>query len=222
MRIHSSTLVCALLVIAAGAPACSSDKGGGGTFSTGIPRSTVIGSLTPSQAQQVCQASGSYFAGNIAADGECKGEGFGAALFTAGFDSTATDTDLQNACSSAQSLCEKGGSQPLDAGTSSTSSCTPPPSDCTATIGEYEDCLNDAHALLVKETASIPACNTLTRSELKAAATPTDGGGASVTSPPSCTALQAKCPSLNTGSGASISSGALGPVGDDAGTINNN
>ncbi|HTA90456.1 MAG TPA: hypothetical protein VK745_12795 [Polyangiaceae bacterium] len=162
----------------------SSTSGGAsytvGPFTTSLPASTSLGSLTSAQATQLCTQLDSYL--NSITTYECEL----IAVVEAG---TATsDAAAQTMCQTLESACSATGT--------TTDSCTAPGSSCMATVGDLEGCLNDTTATL--KSAAVPACATLTLAQAQALAISfageADGGPAE---PTSCTSFAAKCPDSN-------------------------
>jgi hypothetical protein len=191
-----TALTCALgLCIAAVLGGCSSDNGGSG-FSTGLPKSESLGGLNGSDAQKVCDAFQNFSGSVIPKSSECKLVGISAATYAA-FTGTATDADLQKACSDAVTKCEQNPPQTshVDAGAMQ---CTPPSSNCKATVGDLEACMNDVKTAASQAYANVPDCSSLKASEFKT----TDGGLPSstfiphYTPPASCQSFAQKCPEL--------------------------
>ena len=71
-----------------------------------------------------------------------------------------------------------------------TETCTKPDASCTATVAEYDTCVNDTIKGLSDAENALPTCDKLTLAFLAMT-----GDGALTETPASCTALQAKCPS---------------------------
>jgi hypothetical protein len=118
--------------------------------------------------------------------------------------SLAATTDVaRTQCKTAYNACvaklgtSSGGS--ADGGTSTTS-CKMPPASCTATVGEFETCLNDSSAAYDKLQLTLPSCD-----ELHLPLMIDSSVGSSVTEPASCTKLNSECPDVS--SGGSSSSG---------------
>jgi hypothetical protein len=87
------------------------------------------------------------------------------------------------ACKSVYDSC-------IAAPTTVTESCTKPDASCTATVSEYEACVNDTIKALGEAEKAVPACDQLTLALLAMS-----GDSMLTESPASCTALDAKCPS---------------------------
>ena len=174
-------------------PACGGDDGstssGPGALSTGLPKDEVVGSFSDADAQQFCRAVGDYVAKdpNVRA-AECRLGGLGAAAGAAFFGS-ATDADVQKACSNFEAACLSA-SQNADAGTSS---CHKPTGTCTTTVSEFEACLSDSLSALEGAVAQVPSCSSLKVADVTPGTS--DGGGAAkVQDPASCAVVRQKCP----------------------------
>jgi hypothetical protein len=131
-----------------------------------------LGALTPGEAAHVCEeASPSLRAVS------CNLAGFISASYSAAYDTSLTDAQLQAACSAAASACQSQLAQPDCSGISR------PPGSCMATVGEYFACLDDTVAL-------VPDCSATTRAMLT-------GTGPNLTKPATCQTLALKCPGLD-------------------------
>jgi hypothetical protein len=68
--------------------------------------------------------------------------------------------------------------------------------DCSATVGEAEQCLKDGVARRRDEAAKIPSCATVTLEEARDVAGTTSMGEAEILALPSCQNFNVKCPGL--------------------------
>jgi hypothetical protein len=166
---------------AGGAPAST------GPFTTSVPASTPLGSLTPDQLTQICSDVKKYVdstLGAAATNYECQTFAVIAAV-------TATsDAAAEAACKASLSTCT-----PVQNGTAT---CDASPSTCTATVGEATTCFNDLNTSLQAAAAALPSCNGLTVAKANAALTAlSSDGGSPLSDPPSCTKLDAECPGSN-------------------------
>jgi hypothetical protein len=70
--------------------------------------------------------------------------------------STATDAELQAACSQTSTIC-----------LTTTPNCpVPAPADCTATVGELTACANDVAAQTHLLASKVPACSGINRADI--------------------------------------------------------
>ena len=157
---------------------------------TSVPGSKSLATLTPADLTQICTDTGAYYSRNVTKADACKIAGFTAAALVFAFNSAATDTDLQTACSDAVTSCN---SSSADGGTTTTCSVGDT-STCaaTATVDEYSKCVTDAVAAQKASFAAIPACSSITVASLS-----TDGGTGTTSNPPaSCAMLMTDCPGV--------------------------
>jgi hypothetical protein len=183
------------------AEACgsSSSTGGGGgssgaSFSTSVPSSTSLSSLSSAQVQALCSDLAN-FENNLlqnSQDGLCKITG----LISAGFANPQTDADARTACQAGYDACKMadagGGS---NGGGVNVMDCTSntAPANCTATVGDVTACENASASQLSTELSQVPSCSTLTLAQLNGqSGSPAGDGG----EPPACTTLDNKCPTL--------------------------
>jgi len=163
---------------AGGAPATNS-----GSFSSGLPEDKQLGALTDAEAEALCKRIEGYFAddttvGKNVDEFLCR---FTSAL-TALFAAPETDAALQSSCKSLYASC-------IASPTMSSGTCEKPDATCTATVAEYEACMNDQLALLNQLGSAVPSCDQIT---LSSSSTLLSGVGEA---PASCQTLEAKCPS---------------------------
>jgi hypothetical protein len=167
---------------------CGGNSGGGGGshFSTSVSGSTPVASLTPAQQAQIC-SDAQGFAKSISAD-VCKAEGILAAAELSLTNSSASNADLQAACTAASADCTNG---VADAGTGQCDFSSFQSASCTATVAQLSACLNDTGAAEDQAVAKLPSCSSLTTQNLNA--TLDQDAGAS-SSPASCVAFDNACP----------------------------
>jgi hypothetical protein len=167
-----------------GAVAC-----GGTSYDSGVDDSKQVKDLDASDAAAICAAaeetSKSFFEDHKG--GLCKFAGVFAA-FGGG----------EAACEAAVTECEK-----QEPDTTSDASCEPIVADCDATVGEVEACFNDSLEVVGSffDELDSKSCGELLADSSESSL--------DITEPASCTALAAKCPSLefgNVGVGTSTSS----------------
>jgi hypothetical protein len=160
------------------------------TFTTALAATTPLGQISSAQLTTLCTDLESY--GMTVANSAsfkptyCKLVGLGAGSLAIG--PNATDATVQQACSTALADCTS--SDPVQIQHLGCS--VRPSSGCTATVGQYATCLDDAIAADVAASASLPACSSLTVSMLRG-----DGGTTTgfVPAPASCMTFGAACPS---------------------------
>jgi hypothetical protein len=105
-------------------------------------------------------------------------------LLAALLSSEQTDAGLQAACQTAFDECS------TSAGMATVMCDSKPSSACTATVGEYEKCLNDDVAQIQTLSAQIPMCKDLTAAKLDASTAAIE----EQMEPASCTVVDMKCP----------------------------
>ena len=177
-------------VAAAGSGGASGEtawNAGGATsvFSTTVPGAAVLGDLSDADYQSLCSddeatanASGVAL---IVNELSCRFNGIVAAVRA----SSNTDAELQAACHSVYDVCIKAISM-------AAWMCAKKPSAaCLATVAEYEACLTGTMAELNVELAIVTRCDDLTQANLSTA---TNIGNGATAEPPSCVAVDHKCP----------------------------
>jgi hypothetical protein len=171
--------------------ACGDD--GNGKLSTGVDKNRPLGMTTPGEAEQICRSTETWatkaFAGSKQKEQVCKISGlFVVGVSALGPDAAATtDAQLQAACKTTRDQCLAGASA-ADPGVNP-AMCTGAgfPADCTATVAEYEACVNDMPPFIDSTAATLPACETVNRLSLLSLL-------ALVNSvPASCRTFQMKC-----------------------------
>jgi hypothetical protein len=183
MRARHATVVLGLtLGLAAGA--CNEDEPD--VFSTGVRGDKPLGTVTPEEAQSVCQATQDWTRRAIAEEkqrlltcrvsavlaaglgslggggmpgtgGGMPGAGGAGGLPGLGGDPTA----LRMACQATYDSCLMAAA-PQPGASATPAMCNAFPAGCTATVAEYEFCLNDIPAFVDRTIPMIPACDTLT------------------------------------------------------------
>lgn len=168
-----------------GSPSGGSNNGNnGGGFDSGLPDDQTLGSLSPSDAQALCDKFDAYFSkGSVATslhELNCRMAG----IFGVVFAMPQSDADAQAACKALYDEC-------VTAPAETTSQCTAPDATCMATAGELEQCLNDSVDALEQASSAIPSCDKLKLADLSAS--PSDMGMQPAESA-ACTAVETKCP----------------------------
>ncbi|HEY4156577.1 MAG TPA: hypothetical protein VGM29_00710 [Polyangiaceae bacterium] len=187
----------------------SQSGGGPGAFTTGIPSSTPLASLSPAQATELCQETGQYLTNSGGVPIICKLLAVETTLLS-GLGGQMSDMQLQQQCTMQEMQCSTSPPQMSDC-----SNKQAEPSTCTATIADYQACLNQVPGVLSALSASLPACSALTA----ASSTQLLTGLGTLMQPAACTTLDAKCPGADPlgGSMSSTSSGSAGAGGATAG-----
>ena len=176
---------------------------GGGSSSTTVSGSKTLGSLTPSEATQLCKDTSTYFGQNISQATLCKEAGLGYAVSS----SAPTDAQLQKNCSSQEATCLQGGP--------AVANCTSITANCGATVAQYLACIADRAADFNQQVSALASCATVTLSDLAAVWV-----FMSAALPASCTTVTDQCPTLDIPSplpGTGSSGGAGGGSGGSAG-----
>jgi hypothetical protein len=183
--------------VAAGALGCGgSEAGQDATFKTVIASERILGSLSSSEQALLCEELDGYASSLRASLGgdACKVSGLLEADVVAGGESAASDADLRAACTTAYDACTAalgtgdGGVAPPACDLSRLDA-----TNCGATVSDLIACIDDAEARFRALYGGLPGCGEVTRADVDAALTLDCR-----TLPPSCAALQAKCPSLVT------------------------
>jgi hypothetical protein len=152
-------------------------------FSIGIPADKGLGTLDSTQAAQMCTAADSYLDGK-AQRASCKFGAVGTAV-TRGI----SNDDARRICRIYLDAClTMPAADVID-----TLNCKAPDASCTATVGEYEACLNDVASEYDRRIASLSGCDglILSRSALPAITL------LPPQLPSSCSALTSECPTIH-------------------------
>jgi len=175
-----------LVLTLVGALPAACGGGSGELFQTSIPGNTPLGTLSGSQATELCNDETRFAQQSSLEMDACHEAAFLTVALTASFSPDMTDAELQAACTSAYTSCLHP-----DGGAGATQTCMAPPANCTATVSQLAACLDDDAAATRALAAQLPDCGSITRASLTA----NDGGTASsaTSSPASCQTLQEKC-----------------------------
>ena len=180
------TAVCAVLGAVALVVGCGGSDGGGGggasTFSSSVPGSAMIGSLSASDQQKLCGELESFESSSGFKSAEVKVSCGLAGILAATFAPDQTDAGIQAACKMAYDECANA---PPDASQCDLSTT------CTATVSELTACLNADVATF--NSISVPSCASLTAATLKDA-TSASGAAAQPAQPAACMTVETKCP----------------------------
>ncbi len=159
------------------APACggssTSHDTSPGKFSSGLPATAPLESLSQTDAQKLCDAEQSY-------GGTCIAVGNTQAALSVVFGVPTDNASLQKVCSDAETKCESATGDTSDAGTNA---CRKSVSGCAATVSDLEACLN-----------SYAACDSITATDFTNAG---DGGPVAAiagVSTAACNTLLKECP----------------------------
>lgn len=170
----------------------TSDGGGGGAsgssvFSSSIPGSESLGSLSDGDKQKLCTELASFKGSESFQSAEINVSCGAAGIFSAAMATDQTDAGLQVACKSAHDQC----ATMISSAAADASKCMPPDATCSATVSELSACLNEMVAAF--DALQVPGCDTLTAASLKDSSTAAQGAS-QAKGPGSCTTFQAKCP----------------------------
>jgi hypothetical protein len=169
--------------------ACGDD--GPGRLSTGVDGTKPLGMVTPAEADQICKRSQTWIAKAVAEDKQrqlgCRVAGLVAAVAGSGLGGGGGgggDAQLQAACKMASDTCLM-----MAPTTNPTmpASCQSFPAGCTATVAEYEACLNDIPPTVDMTLTALPTCDKVTTLGLLSLA------GLANSIPMSCRTFQMKC-----------------------------
>ena len=168
---------------------CGDDKPSG--FHTGVDGSKPLGTATPQEAEQICKSTDTWARAQLAESKRreltCRIGAIAAASsgLLGGAGAMVPPMQLQTMCRSTLDQCLAAGSAPPS--TPSTATCPSFPASCTATVAEYEACLNDVPPFVDKTASMLPTCETLNPLSLLALASLVS------TLPQSCQTFQMKC-----------------------------
>jgi hypothetical protein len=165
--------------------------GGSSGRPTNLPPTTKLMSLTPSQQTQICNDFANYSLHNISMANFCKYAGVFTADDVLAADSTTPDTTLKDACAQAVTECNASAPDTSSGGTCDFSGVATCSAD--ATIADFNACVSDEVAAQDAAFASLPPCQTITKSWLDANG---DTAG-QISLPASCISLAAKCPGIS-------------------------
>jgi hypothetical protein len=182
------TWLLALMMAPLLAVACGDDKPSG--FHTGVPGDKPLGMATPQEAQQICQTTETWARAQLAETKQrelaCRIGAIGAAaggLLGAG-GATVMPMEAQTTCRTVLDQCLAAGPPSAMPGMTM---CQAFPPSCTATVAEYEACLNDVPPFVDKTADNLPSCEGLNPLSLLALASLIS------TVPASCQTFQMKC-----------------------------
>jgi hypothetical protein len=189
-------------IVLGGLAACGGgSRGGSTTFTTSVPGSTPLNQVSGTQLTTLCNDVYKYvtavdenvFANQTLKQGKCTALGYDAAFAA----NATTDAELQSACSMEYNQCLQYTLSPGPPTCFKT-----PPASCTATVSQYEACLNDVVVAAEAILGSLPSCSSLTISTLSAdasqagysaGATSGPASWAVTSGPASCATFSAAC-----------------------------
>ena len=183
--IHSSVLL-GLMAGLLGTIACDDDDPT--KLSTGVDSNKPIGTVTPPEAEQICKSTEAWARRAIAEAKQkeltCRIGALVVAAGSLGAGGAVAEAELRMACQTSFDQC-------MMAAVPTTGSVAPTcqgfPAGCTATVAEYEACLNDVPPFVDRTIMNLPPCETLTRLSLISLL------GLASTLPPTCQTFQMKC-----------------------------
>lgn len=178
------------LVLGAGLVLAACGDDGPGRLSTGVDTNKPIGTVTPQEADQICKSTQTWAkqaiaeakqreltcrvtALALAAGGAFAGGGMGA-----------NEAQLRMTCQTSFDQCMMA---PVPTSSTVPAMCQSFPATCTATVAEYEACLNDMPPFVDKTLETLPKCETLTQLGLLSLL------GLQSTLPATCQTFQTKC-----------------------------
>jgi hypothetical protein len=167
---------------------CGDDKPS--RLSTGVDGSKPLGGTTPAEADAICKSTQTWAKQAFAAEKQkeltCRISSIGvaAAGTLAGGGQAGNDAQLRMACKTAYDQCMTA---PATDPSSNPAMCQGFPSSCTATVAEYEACLNDVPPFVDQTVAMLPTCETVSQLSLLSLLAVAN------TLPPSCKTFQMKC-----------------------------
>jgi hypothetical protein len=190
MKLARASLLLALVTGSLpGLTGCGDDKPAG--LSTGVDGSKPIGMVTPTEADRICKSTEAWAKRAIAEDKQkqlfCRITALAAAAgggLGGGGTGAASDTQLRMTCQSSLDQCMMISTP---AGGTASPMCQSFPASCTATVAEYEACLNDVPPFVDRTIAALPRCDSLTQLSLLSLLALT------TTLPPTCQTFQMKC-----------------------------
>ena len=182
--IHASVLL-GLVAGLLGTIACDDDPS---KLSTGVDGSKAVGTVTPSEAEQICKSTETWAKRAIAEAKQkeltCRIGALVVAAGGLGGSTPSPEAQLRMACQTSFDQCMMAAFP--DAG-SVAPMCQSFPAGCTATVAEYEACLNDVPQFVDRTIMNLPRCETLTQLSLISLL------GLASTLPPTCQTFQMKC-----------------------------
>ena len=179
-------------------PAACEGSGGMVMFRTSVSSDRPLNGLSSEEIATLCMGLVNFASTSGLKGDECRLTGFVTASTEASSIPTATDAELQSACSGISTSC-----------LTTVSNCPlPTPADCTASVADLVACANDSAAQTHLLASQVPACSGIDRTAIGANSSI---GTDSAHQPASCQSYEAKC------SGGSSADGSAG-LSDGGGT----
>lgn len=160
-------------------------KEAGGTVVTSLCGDATLGSLTTSEANQLCSDSGDYFVASISTPSRCKFS----ALINAGSTSPPTEEQLRATCSTMETDCN---ADPSTTYVGANPTCGMIPAGCAATVAQYSTCIADEAALFDQGVGELGGCDMLTFGNLNEVYDVAESAKEAA----SCAELTTACPEL--------------------------
>jgi len=177
----------AILVLCGGATGCEKAAEPG---DTGLPEAELLWTLAPDQWQVFCKAVDS--ARRPPPEDECRRSAFAETRGVAASDGS--DAEVRATCQTRYDACVREIRPPSSRG--GICGFGPPGSDCTANVGEAEQCLAATIARRREEASKIPSCTTVTAAQARALAGTTGEAEPERLALPPCQSFEQKCPGL--------------------------
>ena len=152
----------------------------GGAVSSGVPGSTVLGGMSNDSLQKVCASVDRW---GKQAGMEDKLKEFGCRMRGNVAAALSQPDSRRDTCQALYDPCAQAPAPTAASG----AGCTPPPSSCSATVGELETCLNQMPQVIDELLVILPTCADVASAPGNPIAT------ALTKIPSSCQALNAKC-----------------------------
>ncbi|HEX3901549.1 MAG TPA: hypothetical protein VH853_01795 [Polyangia bacterium] len=188
---HSKALAFGGVVALAAAVGC----GGGSsssTFSTSVPSTSPVDTLSPTQTTQLCDDVDNYLTKQVTSQSACQLAAVEATAEEAAQNTALTDQQLQAECTAfiplaCALLTTDAGAASPDGGATTCGTA-----GCTATVSQVSACVNAVGPAFSQWEAMFPSCSSVTRAKL--AAVSLDAGPME---PATCSALDSICPSFD-------------------------
>jgi hypothetical protein len=183
-RRYGLTLIALLAAAAAG---CEEERGPG---ETGLPKDALLIGLSSEQWQTFCTVADDTT--RRPPEDVCLLEAFSETRRVA---AEGTDADVRATCQSRYATCVGDIRPPPRRGP--ICAAGPPLTECSANVGEAEQCLTAIHEYRRQERAKLPSCSEVTAAQAReTAGTGEPDDAAALMALPACQAFGAKCPML--------------------------
>ena len=151
-------------LVALSAMGCGDDGGGGGSFSSGVSPTKQGEDVTQEEAVQFCERYSDYEIAHAPSKAtSCRLVALFATVAVASVPA-ATDEQLQEACTNAESDCNAEPAEPAEPADCSDATA---PVACTSTVAEIEKCVTDSTNQTASEMNSLPSCDSITRAKIE-------------------------------------------------------